>query len=1128
MEINTPPQGKRPRRWAALASFGLVLWLLVLTLNAVAADPTAPAACVPGPHSGTITASEEWCAADSPHLVSGDVTVQNGAVLTIEPGVEVRFAAGTELRIGEGRLLAVGTAALPITFTADTLTPTRGFWDRIFFDDAALTSTLRYCLVEYAGTGVAVGGDTDFHTIDHCTLRYNGDGGDWSSGGGINSAGDVLTITHNLIYSNELGIRLRKSFGDVITGNQIYDNDGFGLGFIAANAPGGGNNLIGDNDIHHNGGFGIGFVPQGIYDGGSSNVIVRNRIHDNVAAGGYGGHGLYLDTGVNNVVTATLIYGNAGHGLWARSQPALRFTNNIVRGNGQNGLTYADINYIPAALHSNVLCNNAAFEIENLWSGSLPAEGNWFGTNSPTLGLEISGTVDFDPWISMSVAAVPSTLPADGHSTAALTLTLTGGGHAVPAGYTATLTLGVGSITPTLLTLHGGRASATYTAALQPGPVAVTATDGCATFTFSNVLTLTSALDLAVRKEDGGLLIGPNKEYALEYTIIISNKGPLTATAVVVSDTLPAGTAYGGSAWTCAGGLCSRSLGVMPPGITAALTLPLTLDKNAISCPLVLTNTVRVADVLYGGDANPADNVFTRTGTFPCLPDLVVVKNDNVGPPPLKAQRLLDRLGLPPLAPRQGDCVQPGETISYTIAYVNGGLLTATQVVLTETLPDHTGYVGSGWTPAGGGLYTRSLGTLPPGAGGVARFIVRVDSIPPDLRVENEVRIGGAEADLAPADNVSREDTPICGSATPYGAYLPLVLKQYPAAPTPTPTPTPPPTPLPAYVSDVAVNEVTNRVYVASPQQDAVFAVDPTGGGSVVATIPVGDHPLGLAVVTTTDKIYAANMNSWTLTAIRGSDHTPIADIYVGAQPCKVAADGGDARVYVTNHLESDNGAAAVNSQTDTFLHYYSRLHATQGRYGIAVDPTADILFIAARDAGLIAIQDADQPDQDPLIFKLDPPRVPYVVAFNPTTKHLFVTAAEDNVVVVLDPYNIRWNKGRWLWYENRWVFALDRANAGWIAEIGVGAGAEEGIAVNPRSGYVYVSNGESDTVSIIQDAADPANIRRVMDLAVGDRPQGVAVDASRNLIYVGNANSRDLTVIDGATHTVSETIPLD
>ncbi len=354
-------------------------------------------------------------------------------------------------------------------------------------------------------------------------------------------------------------------------------------------------------------------------------------------------------------------------------------------------------------------------------------------------------------------------------------------------------------------------------------------------------------------------------------------------------------------------------------------------------------------------------------------------------------------------------------------------------------------------------------------------------------------------------------------------------MKGYTIPVEPTPTPVPPA----GDVSDVAVNPETNRVYVASPSQDAVFAVDPTGAGSVIATIPVGDHPSGLAVVTTTNKIYAANFGSHNVTAIDGNTHTPIKNITVGVEPCKVAADSGDARVYVTHHKEIDNGAAAIDSQTDQFIYYYTRMHATQARYGIDVDPNPvhEKLFIAARDAGLIAIQAAYHPGVDPQVFKLDPVRVPFVVAFNPTTSHLLVTAddpnLDDDVVVVLDPYSIQWTRGTWVTMRGRQVFLLNRTNAGWIKEIGVGHGAEEGIAVNPLTGYVYVTNADDDTVSILRDDPNPANIVWIKDLPVGDRPQGVDVDIQRNLIYVGNASSRDLTVINGATNTYLKTIPL-
>jgi DNA-binding beta-propeller fold protein YncE len=244
-------------------------------------------------------------------------------------------------------------------------------------------------------------------------------------------------------------------------------------------------------------------------------------------------------------------------------------------------------------------------------------------------------------------------------------------------------------------------------------------------------------------------------------------------------------------------------------------------------------------------------------------------------------------------------------------------------------------------------------------------------------------------------------------------------------------------------------------------------------------------------------------------------------------EPSKAAADSGEGRVYVSHHKEIDNGAAAIDSQTDEFLYYYTRMHASQGRYGLDVDPEQDRLFIAARDAGLIVIQPADLPNQEPQTVKLDPPRVPYVVAFNPATGHLFVTAADDNLVVVLDPDNIQWNVGRWLYVRGRPVFLLSQTNAGWIKEIPVGSGAEEGIAVNPRTGYVYVTNADDDTVSVIRDAPDPDDIQWIMDLAVGDYPQGVDVNLVTNRIYVGNALSRDVTEIDGGTHTIIKTIPL-
>jgi RHS repeat-associated protein len=68
---------------------------------------------------GSIVANTTWTTANSPYIIQSDVTVTNGATLTIQPGVVVKFASGTNLYVSPGGTLqAVGTAPQPIYFTS--------------------------------------------------------------------------------------------------------------------------------------------------------------------------------------------------------------------------------------------------------------------------------------------------------------------------------------------------------------------------------------------------------------------------------------------------------------------------------------------------------------------------------------------------------------------------------------------------------------------------------------------------------------------------------------------------------------------------------------------------------------------------------------------------------------------------------------------------------------------------------------------------------------------------------------------------------------------------------------------------------------------------------------------------
>ena len=73
----------------------LALLLAGLLLFGVDYATASPRACVPGPHNGHITADETWCLSDSPHELSGDVTVDPGVTLTIEPRFSAKAAPGS-------------------------------------------------------------------------------------------------------------------------------------------------------------------------------------------------------------------------------------------------------------------------------------------------------------------------------------------------------------------------------------------------------------------------------------------------------------------------------------------------------------------------------------------------------------------------------------------------------------------------------------------------------------------------------------------------------------------------------------------------------------------------------------------------------------------------------------------------------------------------------------------------------------------------------------------------------------------------------------------------------------------------------------------------------------------------
>ena len=118
-------------------------------------------------------------------IVSGDLFVHQGGVLTIESGVTLLFNSGSGLRVAGiygdvGSVYAEGTTASPIIFTSAS--GNIGDWKGILFDSdsdrGSSSSLLSHCIIEKAGQANCKNIHANIHCIDtntpaisNCTIR---------------------------------------------------------------------------------------------------------------------------------------------------------------------------------------------------------------------------------------------------------------------------------------------------------------------------------------------------------------------------------------------------------------------------------------------------------------------------------------------------------------------------------------------------------------------------------------------------------------------------------------------------------------------------------------------------------------------------------------------------------------------------------------------------------------------------------------------------------------------------------------------------------------------------------------------------------------------------------------------
>lgn len=211
----------------------------------------------------------------------------------------------------------------------------------------------------------------------------------------------------------------------------------------------------------------------------------------------------------------------------------------------------------------------------------------------------------------------------------------------------------------------------------------------------------------------------------IRYTLAYSNSGSKDLRGIVITETVPAHTTFNlanssAATWqNCPDGalpgtVCTANIGGLNVGASGSAIFAVRIDNNLPLSVTQISNRATIADDgSQGVDSFPNNNLATVVLPRPVPEvDLQLTKSDG------------------------GTVALRGQRITYTLRYLNDGNIAANGVVITETLPQFTQFVGPPpWQQVGSSRqYRYEAGAVANGvaAAGSITFVVRVEPTTPD------------------------------------------------------------------------------------------------------------------------------------------------------------------------------------------------------------------------------------------------------------------------------------------------------------------------------------------------------------------------------------------------------------
>jgi YVTN family beta-propeller protein len=297
-------------------------------------------------------------------------------------------------------------------------------------------------------------------------------------------------------------------------------------------------------------------------------------------------------------------------------------------------------------------------------------------------------------------------------------------------------------------------------------------------------------------------------------------------------------------------------------------------------------------------------------------------------------------------------------------------------------------------------------------------------------------------------------------------------------------------------VSTAQSDASAEYAYVPNEKSNTVSVINTTTN-IVISTLPVGNHPDGVAVNLDGTKVYVTNFGNDSslgrsvsiIDTATDEVKNMLVDSGNGIKPFGVAITSNET-LYIASYVT--NNVYAINP----IAQYCFPIHVGSKPLGVAITPNEKCVYVANSGSNNVSVIDTAT---NTVIKTIPVGAQPYGVAVNLSGTKVYVTNQESANVSVIDT-------------------VTNTVTASIPVEK-----YPHGVAVTPDEKWVYVANHNKliGTVSIINTTTNTV----IKKIQVGSNPCGVAVTHDGKWVYVTTSGSENdpgsVSVIDTATMNV-------